>query len=532
MTKKIAHQLEAVIPRLVPLSLDKYVDREEQISKFTDVLDRIKRQAPVPSNLFEWYGSPGIGKSVLVRLLANKADEKKSAWSVVNFREQKKKINMYLQDPIVLIEEIASDLRKHPGFNAKEFDKALKSYRSVVLPDKGVVLTYAGMDQETRLYKRPKWLNDLRNVVIEFIKLINTSPTKSDNVYPVTLFFDETEYADIELVDWIEEWVINPLIQVKHCVVVWTARRPWRWKRPEIRRRLTSEQLTVFALEMVREQIESGSTKPDLVKDLFKNVYSLTGGHPFASSIVINQLDSLARHGESLTPETFADFESQILTEVFDKFINKYAFRDLGSSDLKIACQFVALVRLFDTTMLKEVLRACTGDSFKGKKQEDFGELLLQLKKTQLLVWEKGYALDPGLRHIIQKYFMASEKKTFIVANKAALRVYQDWLDRPVDNRGLFVVEELYHNAALLHVGAKKDSEVAAKELSSILDKRLQDYPNRFTDEVALENALDYLEGELQNDKELGQYIPSVAELATQVQKFRAASPLLNRSKK
>lgn len=532
MAKKIVHEPEAVIERLVSMSLEKYVDREEQIDKFTDVLDRIIRQAPVSSNLFEWYGSPGIGKSVLVRLLANRADQKKSAWSVINFREQKKKIKTYLQDPIVLIEEMVSDLRKHANFNAREFDKALKGYRSAQLPNNGVVFTYAAMDQETRLYQRPKWLNDLRNVVIEFIKLINTFPVKSDDIYPVALFFDETEYADIELVDWIEEWVINPVIQIKNCVVVWTARRPWRWKRPEIRRRLTSEQLRVFEEEMVREQIEFGSAKPDLVKDLFKNVYSLTGGHPFASSIVITQLDTLAKHGETLTPETFADFEAQIVTEVFDKYVVKYAFKDLGSAELKTACQFAALVRLFDTTMLKEVLRACAGDTFKGKKQEDFGELLLQLKKTQLLVWEKGYALDPGLRHIIQKYFMTAEKKTFIKANKAALQVYQDWLGRPVDNRGLFVVEELYHIAMLLHVGTKKDENVIAEELNSILNNRLQDYPNRFTDEEALQNALYHLEGDLQHDKELAQYIPSVAELAKQVQVFSEARQANIRSKK
>lgn len=532
MSKKVAHKPEAVIEQYSFMSLEKYVDREEQIDKFIDVLNRIIRQAPVPSNLFEWYGSPGIGKSVLVRVLANRADDKESAWSVVNFREQKKKIKTYLQDPIVLIEEIVSDLRKHANFNAKEFDKALKVYKSTSLPDKGVVFTYAAMDQETRLYQRPKWLNDLRNVVIEFIKLINTSPVKSDDIYPVALFFDETEYADIELVDWIEEWVINPVIQVKHCVVVWTARRPWRWKRPEIRRRLTSEQLKVFEEEMVREQIESGSAKPDLVKDLFKNVYSLTGGHPFASSIVITQLDSLAKHGETLTPETFADFEAQILSEVFHKFIDGYAFRDLKSTELKTACKFAALVRLFDTTMLKEVLRACAGDAFKGKKQEDFGELLLQLKKTQLLVWEKGYALDPGLRHIIQKYFMTSEKKAFIKANKAALQVYQDWLGRPVDNRGLFVVEELYHNAMLLHAGTKKDENVIAEELHSILNNRLLDYPNRFTDEEALYNALYHLEGDLQHDKELGQYILSIAELAKQVQEFSESRQANTRSKK
>lgn len=523
MSKKIVHEPEPIIAGQVPESLDKYVDREEQISKFTDVLEQITLQAPVPSNLFEWYGSPGIGKSVLVRVLANRAEKKKSATSIINFAvsEQEKKIKRYLQDPIVLIEEIVSGFRKHANFNTAEFDKALKVYKSTTLPDKGVVFTYAAMDQDSRLYQRPKWLDDLRNVVIEFIKLINTFPTKSDDIYPVALFFDETEYADIELVDWIEEWVINPIIQVKHCVVVWTARRPWRWKRPEIRRRLTSEQLTVFEMDMVREQIESRSEKPDLVKDLFKKVHSLTGGHPFANSIVITQLDALAKHGETLTPENFADFESQIVSEVFHKFIIEYAFRQLKSAELKTACKFAALVRMFDTTMLKEILRVCAGDMFKGKNEKYFGELLLQLKKTQLLVWERGYALDPNLRHIIQKYFMTSEKKMFITANKAALKVYQSWLELPVDNRSLFVVEELYHQAALLHVDAKKNPDDAIKELALTLNNRLQDYPNRFTTPLTLDNALDRLENEIHNDKELLQYVSSVTELTAQAQKFR-----------
>lgn len=34
-------------------SIEKLVDREEQLAKFRDVLDRISRQGPVSSNLFE-----------------------------------------------------------------------------------------------------------------------------------------------------------------------------------------------------------------------------------------------------------------------------------------------------------------------------------------------------------------------------------------------------------------------------------------------------------------------------------------------
>lgn len=518
--------VEPETSRVILPSQEQLVDRDEQLAKFTDVLVRISRQGLVSSNLFEWYGSPGIGKSMLVKMLASRAESKHAAWTIVNFKQSEDKADAYLRDPITLIEEIVSDLKRQVNLDTHEFDAALQGYKNASLPDDGVVSAYSAMDQETRLYRRPDWLTELRNVVVAFIKIINTLPAqeKTDGVRPVVLFFDETERADIELIDWVEEWVINPLIQVKHCVIVWTARRPWRWKRPEIRRRLTSEMLKVFEPEMVKEQIESGSAKPDLVSELFNNVYSLTGGHPFASFIVINELDTLAQQGNRITSDNFHDFESKLLEEVFDRFVNDYAFSELESNDLKIACKFISLVRLFDSTMLRKILQTCAGDLFAPWNQDDFGDLLLKLKKTQLLVWEKGFAIDPGLRHILQKYFMVLDRNKFITANQMALQVYDDWLGRPVDNRSLFVLEELYHSAALAQVSEHVD-------LRALLTRRLKEYPDWIRDEQALDNALERLEGEINNDKELEQFTLSNADLVKQVQAFRNDRLSLNRSK-
>jgi len=500
------------------LSRNQLVDRDEQLSKFVDVLDRIGRQGTVSSNLFEYYGSPGIGKSVLVGMLADEANKRHAAWTIIDFKISEEKTEAYFRDPGILIEEIVSGLKRQVNLDTHELDIALGEYRKTVLPDSGVTPAYAAMDQETRLYRRPDWLTELRNAVVAFIKLVNILPSyeKTNGIRPVVLFFDETEHAEIELVDWIEEWIINPLIQIKHCVVIWTARRPWRWKRPEIRRRLTSELLKVFEPDTVKEQIKLGSEKPDLVLELFQNVYTLTGGHPFANHIVIEKLDLLAEKGEDITPKTFQDFESQLLKEVFDRFINGYAFGELEPNDVKIACKFISLVRSFDSTMLSKILQACVGNLFTSWTSNDFGELLLKLKKTQLLVWEKGYAIDPGLRHIIQKYYMVLDRDTFIRANKAALDVYKDWLKRPVDNRSLFVLEELYHHAALMQVGQDAN-------LQELLAKRLAEYPERIRDKQALDNALERLEGEIQNDKELEQFTLSNTELVKQVQGFRDA---------
>lgn len=504
-------------PLLGRLPLSQLVDRQDQLISFNKVLDQIGQRGTVASNIFEWYGSPGIGKTVLVSLLAEEAKKKNAVSTIINFRQAGKEIESYLHDPVKLIKKMVSDFKEHATLDTREFDITVLDYESASLPNEGVVNAYLNLSQDARLYNDIEWLKKLKNVIIAFIKMLVTLPSqeKSNGVRPVAVFFDETEYADVELIDWLEEWVIAPLVQIKHCVVVWTARRPWRWKRPEIKRRLASEELKVFGPDMVKEQIRSESKKPDLVLELFNNVHTLTGGHPLASYIVIGKLDVLANQGEKVTPETFREFETKLIEEIFDRFINEYTLSRLDSNDVKIACKFIALVRSFDSTMLRRILNVCAGDLFAPWQQEDFGDLIVRMKRTQLLVWDNGNAIDPSLRHIIQKYFMALDKDTFINANRTALKVYEDWLTRPVDNRGLFVLEELYHNALLLQVGIPSD-------LNLILEKRLEEYPNWIRDDKdALSIALERLEGEINNDKELDNLLPPGIDLGKQVRDFK-----------
>ena len=245
-------------PRGAVLSPDQWVDRQDQLDAFTKVLEQIERRETITSNIFEWYGSPGIGKTVLVNLLAQRAREKHATSTIINFKQPEEKIKSYLHNPVQLVDEVVSDLKRQAVLDSREFDLAMQEYRTVSLPDAGVVSAYSTMSSEDRLYNQSDWLKKLKNVIIAFIKLIVALPSqeKANGIRPVVVFFDETEHATVELVDWLEEWVIAPLVQVKHCVIVWTARRPWRWKRPEIKRRLTSELLKVFEPDMVKMQIQ------------------------------------------------------------------------------------------------------------------------------------------------------------------------------------------------------------------------------------------------------------------------------------
>jgi hypothetical protein len=191
--------------------------------------------------------------------------------------------------------------------------------------------------------------------------------------------------------------------------------------------------------------------------------------------------------------------------------IQDYAFERLDR-EARIACELMGLVRIFDTTMLRRVLHEHGGQPFREWSQEDYGDLLLRLKKTQLLVWTKGYSLDPALRYLIHEYYAACQPETYVAVNRTALGVYLEWLTRPVDNRALFLIEALYHQACLRRAGE-------AVSLEDTLEEQLGEYRRRIRDDDALRQALEQLAGELEQDSELGRLTDghSTSELVARV---------------
>ena len=468
------------------------VDREKEIERFRRVLDQIRRSVAT-TPVLEWYGPPGIGKSTLIGLLAGECDSRAISWALVNFKTSSSE--NYVEDPTLLLDVIASELLERASRRADPaaYREEIAQFRSGSRPAQ-TIRAYFAMSPDERLYQRPAWLDLLRVVTTQFIELVRAlGQQKGEPLLPVVLFFDETEQADFELADWIEEWVISPLVQLKHVVVVWTARRPWRWKRPEVRRRLESDSLGVFEQKDLQQQFRSSGAERRVVEALFEKVYSVTGGHPFANAVVIEEVRGWEDSGEMVDQDVFSQREKSLLWLIFDKFIRDYAFRSLDRDSPKpyerTACELMALVRLFDTTMLRRVLQACSGDLFAEWTQEDFGDLLLRLKKTQLLVWNRGYTLDPTLRHLVHQYYETCERLIYAEANRTALKVYEEWLKKPVDNRALFVIEALYHQACLNRAG---DSV----SLEQMLDDQLREYRERIKDPQALRDALERLAGE------------------------------------
>ncbi len=450
------------------------VNRENEKEEFTSALGRVRVLGSIFQTLYEWYGGPGIGKSTLLNLLMDECENISIPYSSINFSAIKNPSKpSYHKDMTLLIEDLLDGIADERDSNVRN---AIELYRKEIEKKDEYAL--------------------IRKVSQKFVRLVGQIIEKT----PVVFFFDETEQANQDVVNWLEEWIINPLVQDGRCLIVWAGRRPQRWKRFEVRRRARVQELGVFDKAGTEKLFERNSEYA--LTDFASPVRRITGGHPYADSIVLQRLNRMAREGKKLKKDQFNKIEDSILDELVQVFIDSFVFSDL-SPEVANACRAISLVRQFDVIMLRKILTKALPDTFGKYGRNEFGDLLSQLRATQLIYWDdrrKGYALDPILRHIIGEYICRRNSSLYIDVNDVAIDVYQDWINRAGDNRGVYIVEELYHVACLNQLSRKNLSRDKIS-LAKRLKDRIKEYHQNDVDLRAA--ALNRLYHELEDDHDL-----------------------------
>jgi hypothetical protein len=472
----------------------KPIDRDLQVGAVFETLNRIRMGRPAEDYLFEWYGTPGIGKTQLIRLLIEKCKEQKIPWSSINFAVSD--MSGYLEDPTRFIQDLVTNLSQNTMVDDTELTKLIDRYRQSNPPSSPINTYYLKLPQEEHIYERPAWIEDLYHIINEFVTLIHGLVVTG--IRPLVFFFDETERLDDQLAGWIEEWIITPLVDktTKGCVVVWATRSPRRWDEPAIRRCLKSEKLHSFEEPaFIKEQWQLNYFQPNLAAQFSTNVYSFTNGHPFANAIAISRFE------DNQAVDSMPVQESEFQREIFHTLIRRYAFAMLDD-DLREACELMALVRWFDNTMVKNILLQVGSYHIQRWLSNDFTRLWQVLKERCPLEYEtqRGYTLEKNLRYIINKYFLTCEGDTFIAVNQIAAEARQQQLKKFAFNHNFYVIEELYHLASLYHAGSPV-------ELKETFQERLGKYSDWFKDENQLNQTLNRLKNELEGDEDIKQYI-------------------------
>lgn len=486
------NQNEQISP-VVPQNL---IDREVEVNEFLHLIRTIRNNMPVSHNLIEWHGEPGIGKSTLLSLFVETCEDHKVAHAYFNLKDIDQQ-NQYLNDPSLLLEQIVRKIAPENQDQFKSFFTETDNFHAET-DINDVVSRYYRLSYDERLYQSPAWLQKLRISAKEFVNCLDTLATDQVKIWrPVVLFFDEADHCDTRLLDWIEEFIIVPFTAKKYFVVVWADRRPWRWKKPELQSRRLSQKLLGFDKANTKKQIQENTADVTLAEELFNRVFNITKGHPFAVSVAVDEIN--ARNSSN----------SNLVTAIFNRVVLNYAFEGLEDKH-KVALQHLALVRLFDTSMIKEVLQRCASEFFSEEiKHEEFNLLLQRLTTTQLITWNNNYySIVPDLRHLIREYYLFEPSSTdkFIAVNKTALDVYKHRIERSFADIPGAIIEEIYHCASIGQVPAQAGENCS---VLNIVEGHLKKFSEWFLEQDARLNALEGFRNRIVHDLELSALINS-----------------------
>lgn len=458
----------------------KYVNREEEINLLKRTINYIRLSGPVFQTIYEWTGIPGIGKTVLIELLYDLCTRMGVPYAHLDFDpECNPHAQQYDTEPILIIKELFVQLGKEKSV---ELEEAFTQYRQ--LPAEATHQREQALDEAVLAFRR------------YIYQLLEKDP--------VVFLFDTTDKALPAVLSWLEEKLIAFLSQNGRCLFVFAGRTPLHWRRFEVRRRVRTGKLTAFEVRFVREQFEQERKHPKLIR-LSERVHHLTDGHPMSSALILNRLSQMADEGKEVDEETYATYEPELLDDLVREVIDGYIFKDVKPA-LANACRAIALLRQFDVILLRRVLSEYVPD-FKDYPKDAYGSLLGLLHVTHLVEWNdvrKGYEIDPVLRRILGRYMREKNPSLYIKINQTAREVYQDWIGKVEDNRSVYIIEELYHQASLEQV---KPPQGRWQEK---LIERLQEHlRNHYTgrDPELLLSALERLDKGLERDNELQELI-------------------------
>ncbi len=438
------------------------VNRAEQINQMRKRLNTVLRlERPVFESILNWHGIPGIGKTTLGHMIADLCQEMSVPFARVDFNpEENRRAPQYVEDKVLILEDIFVGLGKH---EPTAFREALDHYRQAET-------------EHLRLKRRER-------VVEAFLNYLNDLMEEG----PIVVLFDTTDLADTEVVTWLEESVISPLCLTGKCVIIWTGRFEQRWKRFEVRRRVVSQKLEPLPLKATEEQVGPVGTR----------IYRLTYGHPMGNEEVADAIHEYQTRGQEAE-------EHDLVNVLVEKVIDEYVMKDIAP-ELQAACWALAVVRQFDVIILRRILSEFVPHF---KETEAFLKVLGQLTATSLVEWDavrKGYALDETVRRILALYLRLNQPERYLSINEAAANIYEEWIERVSENRSIYVLERLYHQANIASIKGGTQSRVVEKlegELQGYLEKYYQDDERDF----AISSTTQLLE-EMRQDSELKEIV-------------------------
>ncbi|MCP4349887.1 MAG: toll/interleukin-1 receptor domain-containing protein [Desulfobacterales bacterium] len=462
--------LKRILHTLFPISANKLVNRVEQLTEIREILNKMFQKCHESYyDVINWYGIPGIGKTTLGVMIADLCGKMSIPFLCSDFQ------NRYYDDKndyTIVLEDIIH------GYEVFEFQRVLNRYRE----EKNRCQAY------------------LKNVVDIFLNFFYELTVEG----PVVLLFDSAEKADPDLIVWLEEQIIIPLSMTRKCLFIWMGRYQQVWNEDGIRRRVILKKLDALSLEATNEQLgyiwKKHAPMPfemteKEVESECSRIHRLTLGHPLCNEEVFAAIREYKTVGNN--PE-----DHHLINIMMGKVIDMFVMKTI-KPELSQACRILAAIRQFDVTILQEILSNFT---IYFKETKSYLKVIGQLTETSLVEWDfrrKGYVLDEIIRHILSQYMRLNEQKLYLEIIEAAADIYKTYIKEVNENRSIYVIERLFHQATINDIRKQMKLEIINNPYKELEDC-LEEYYNESNERLKFAyNATIQLYEELKQDMEL-----------------------------
>lgn len=290
------------------------------------------------------------------------------------------------------------------------------------------------------------------------------------------LLFDATDRLEPEDFFWLESHLIEPVVRNDQVIVVVSGRKEIpRWLEFGVRQRLVIWELREFDREGARQQLAKRGH--ERLSDV---VYGFSFGHPYASQVSGDRLHQLA--GDQPLDAQFLHLHADDIAELVGQ-IEAHLLDEVKSDRLREALRILSVMRKFNIESARSMLGRFLGEEYKRFSDASFLKLFEELERTTLAWWSKeqrGYAIAPALRRIIDLCGRKKAPAHFVAQHEQAFKLYKTWMQKYPHDRSSFLAEALFQ---LVSAAASR----TVSECEEIVDQFLRQalLPEYFTTDNA-----------------------------------------------
>ena len=258
------------------------------------------------------------------------------------------------------------------------------------------------------------------------------------------MIFDTTDNSEEQVLAWIEEKLIFPLISKGQVLLIFGGRRALFWNYFEVRRSSQDYELLPLTQKGSSDQLKL-ERQDQAIGKLF---FALSMGHPEINWRILQGLRNEKKVAH-LNGATIEANRKYVLGQVRD-IIDSQFLNELSREGHELLWD-VLVLRRFNTDQLRHFAiqkNKKNADRLEG----DYLELIQQMLDAAVVRWDSdkgGYVLDTTIRNVMLENLWGREPVRFKELQNQALEMYQEWTQKHPDNRLDYIVEFVYHRSML-----------------------------------------------------------------------------------